>query len=257
MKALRYKVAGAVVAALLLMLALAAGASATPTPSEIVIPAGYVATISNATFGDDIIDPGNCPANRMNYGYELDSDANVQLDSGVGCRNAVGATIGPFSTARQLRVYLDDFSCNYVFYSDGSHSLVTQLTPLSWGVSLMDSNVGCITGPDTPRQPVKPGTGNFNLTITLTPETPAALCTTTRSLVTGSPAYQSGWVVTRGYANLMVNSACMALGLIYGPPGPQHARPIALYDGTITTLVRSGLLSPSDGASLISAASVL
>ena len=257
MKALRYKVAGAAVAALLLTLGLAAGASAIPTPSEIVIPAGYVATISGATFGDDTIDPGNCPSNRTNYGYELDSGPNVQLDSGVGCEPAAGATIGPFSAPTQLRVYLDDFSCGYVFYSDGSHSLVTPLTPLSWGVSLMDSGVGCVTGPSIARLPVKPGTGNFNLTISLTPETPAALCATTKSLVTGSPGYQSGGPVARGYANLIVQGACMALQLIYGPPGPQHARPIALYDASVTSLVRSGLLSSSNGAYLISAAGVL
>ena len=256
MKALRYKVAGAAVGALLLMLVLAAGASAIPTPAEIVIPAGYVATISNATFGDDIIDPGNCPSNRTNYGYQLDSDPNVQLDSGVGCEPAAGATIGPFAVPRQLRVYLDDFTCNYVFYSDGSHSLVTPLSATSWGVSLMDSDVGCVTGPGTPRLPVHPGTGNFNLTITLTPETPYALCATTKSLVTGSPAYQSGGVVVRGYADLIVRGACQALSLIYGPPGPQHARPIALYDSSVRSLVRTGLLSSTNGAYLISAAGV-
>ena len=257
MKALMYKGAGATVAALLLTFVLATGASAIPTTGGITIPAGYVATISNATFGDDIIDPGNCPSNRTNYGYELNSGPNVQLDSGVGCEPAAGATIGPFAAPTQLRVYLDDFSCGYVFYSDGSHSLVTPLSTLSWGVSLMDSNVGCVDGPSVPRLPVKPGTGNFNLTITLTPETPSALCATTRSLVTSSSGYQYGSVVARGYANTILNGACQALSLIYGPPGPQHARPISLYDQSVTSLVRSGLLSSSNGAYLIAAAGVL
>jgi len=160
-------VAGAAVAALLVKLALAAGASANP-PSEIVIPAGYVATLSNAAFGFDSV----CGSDRLNYGYELNSGPNVQVGpTGVGCEPAAGATIGPFSANTQLRIYIDDFTCApppQVFYSDGLHALVTPVNALTWGVSLMDSDL-CTSGPTVPRVPGGPGQGNFNVTVTLTP----------------------------------------------------------------------------------------
>jgi hypothetical protein len=263
MGACRYKMAGAAVAALLLTLVLATSASANP-PSEIVIPAGYVATISNAAFGDSNIDPGNCPADRLEYGYELNSSPNVQLDSGVGCAPAAGATIGPFPAPTQLRIYLDDFSCSTtsaapppnVFYSDGVHALVTPVNPLTWGVSLMDSYL-CTSGPNDPRAPAGPGTGNFNLTITLTPGSPGAICAATKTLVTGSPAYQSASFLSRGYASLLIWGACIAIDRVSGPPGPRNAWLIAQYDGYVAVLVRRGLLTATDGAYLVAAAGVL
>lgn len=257
MGACRHKMAGAAVAALLLTLVLATSASANP-PSEIVIPAGYVATISNAAFGDSNIDPGNCPADLLDYGYELNSSPNVQLDSRSGCAPAAGATIGPFPAPTQLRIYLDDYGCGSgnVFYSDGPHALVTPVNPLTWGVSLMDANL-CTSGPSDPRVPVKPGTGNFNLTITLTPGSPGAICAATKTLVTGSPAYQSASFLSRGYANLLILGACIAIDQVSGPPGPRNARLITQYDGYVAVLVRSGLLAATDGAYLVAAAGVL
>ena len=255
MRACRHKLAAAAAAALLLTLVLATSASANP-PSEIVIPAGYVATISNAAFGDSNIDPGNCPADRLEYGYELNAGPNVQLDSGVGCEPAAGATIGPFAAPTQLRIYLDDFGCGDVFYSDGPHALVTPVGALTWGVSLMDSDL-CTSGPNDTRVPIKPGTGNFNLTITLTPESPGAICAATKALVTDSTGYQSASFLSKGYASMLLWGACMAIYQVNGPPGPQNAHAITLYDGYVAGLVRSGLLSASDGASLVAAAGVL
>ena len=250
MEVSRYKVAGAAFVALLLTLVLAAAASATPS-SEIVIPVGDIATLSNATFGDNIVNPGNCPANRLEYGYELNSGANVQLDSGVGCEPAAGATIGPFATPTQLRVYLNDFSCLNVFYSDGVHALVSPLSALSWTVSIMDSNLACVSGPTDPRVPVAPGTGNFNVTVTLTPATPAALCALTRTLVTSSPGGQSP------LANSLTLGACLAINQAGAARGVREVLLIAQYDRFVAGLVQSGWLTATEGASLTAAANAL
>ena len=250
MEVSRYKVAGAALLALLLTLVLAAGASANP-PSEIVIPVGDIATLSNATFGDQIVNPGNCPANRAEYGYQLDSGPNVQLDSGVGCEPAAGATIGPFAAPTQLRIYLNDFGCGNVFYSDGSHALVTPLNALSWGVSIMDSDSGCVSGPTDPRVPVLPGTGNFNVTVTLTPATPAGLCATLKALVASSP--HGGAPL----ANALTLGACFAINQAGAAHGVRKVLLIALYDRLLTGLVQGGWLSAPDAASLEAAANAL
>jgi len=253
MKVTRYKVAGAAFVALLLTLVMAAAASANLS-GEIVIPVGDIATLSNATFGDNIVSPGNCPANRLKYGYELNSGPNVQLDSGVGCEPAAGATIGPFATPTQLRVYLNDFTCpdgGNVFYSDGNHALVTPLSALSWGISIMDSDVACVSGPTVPRVPGAPGTGNFNVTVTLTPETFAGICATTQALVASSP---NGLAPA---ATLLTNSACAAINQAAAARGVRQVEAIAQYDRFVAGLVQGGWLTPSEGASLTAAANSL
>jgi len=258
MEASRYKVAGAACAALLVTLVLAAAASATPT-SAIVIPAGYVATLSSATFGDEIVNPGNCPADPLAYGYQLNSGANVQLATGVGCEPASGATIGPFATPTQLRVYLNDVGCGttpYLFYSDGAHALVSAVNSSTWSVSIMDSDL-CGSGPSDARVPVAPGTGNFNVTVTLTPETPAALCTATRTLVTGSPAYTGGSFLSRGVATLFTIGACIAIDQVSASPSPRNGFLVAQYDGYVTRLVRGGWLTATNGAYLTAVAGAL
>jgi len=250
--------AGAAVAALLLTLVLATGASAN-LAGEIVVPAGYVATISNAAFGYQGVDPGTCPADQLEYGYELNAGPNVQLASGAGCKSAAGATIGPFAAPTQLRIYIDDFTCGGgadVYYSDGLHALVTPVNALTWGVSLMDADL-CTSGPTDPRVPFKPGEGNFNVTITLAPASPGALCAETKALVTGSAAYQSASFLSKAYANWVSWGACIAIDQVSGPPGPRNAMPIALYDGAVAALVRSGFLSATAGAALDAAAGVL
>lgn len=252
-----YKVTGAAFLTLLVMLILATGAFAAPT-NEIVIPAGDVATLSNATFGDNIINPGNCPADRLEYGYELNANPNVQLDSGVGCEPANGATIGPVSAPTQLRVYLDDFTCGdgYVFYSDGGHGLVSPVTPGTWTVSIMDSDL-CMSLPTDVRQPVAPGTGNFNVTLTLTPETGGAICATTTQLVTGSTAYLAGSSVSRGTANMLVSNACSSIEQAGSAQGVRGMLLIAQFDRSIAGLVAGGWLSSTQGSYLTAAASTI
>jgi hypothetical protein len=254
MEVSRYKVAGAAFVALLVTLMLATGASA--NPPAIVIPAGDIATLSNATFGDNVIDPGNCPANRLKYGYELGAGPNVELDTGVGCEPAAGATIGPFSTPTQLRVYLDDYTCPnesnpYFFYSDGSHALVTSTGPLTWVVSIMDSNSGCVDGPSVTRVPGAPGTGNFNVTVTLTPATPAGLCATLKALVASSPNGSSP------LASALTYGACAVINQSGAARGVRKVLLIGQFDRFLTGLVQGGWLSPADAASLAAAANAL
>ena len=71
----------------------------------IVIPAGKVATLSNANWN-------LLPCDALTYGYQLNLGANVPLASkpGGSCVNgaAAGATIGPFPTASLLRIFLTD-----------------------------------------------------------------------------------------------------------------------------------------------------
>jgi hypothetical protein len=260
MEASRYKMAGAAVcAALLATLVLAAGASAVPTTSEIVIPAGYVATLSSATFGDDIINPGNCPADPLAYGYQLNAGPNVQLATGVGCEPAAGATIGPFSTPTQLRVYLNDVGCGitpYLFYSDGGHALVSAVNSSTWSVSIMDSDL-CTSGTSDLRVGVAPGTGKPNIAVPLPPETGTAICAATRALVTGSPAFTGGSVLSRGIATLFTIGACLAIDGVSASPSPRNAFLIAQYDGYVTRLVHGGWLTTTNGAYLTALAGAL
>jgi hypothetical protein len=253
MQVSRFKVAGAAFVALLSALVLATGASAIPT-SEIVIPAGDIATLSNATFGDQTVNPGNCPANRLEYGYELNSGPNVQLDSGVGCEPAAGATIGPFATPTQLRVYLNDFTCpngGNLFYSDGLHALVTPLSPLSWGVSIMDSDLACVSGPTDPRAPGAPGGGNFNVTVTLTPATASGLCAVLKALVASSAHGNSP------LASALTLGACSALNQAHAARGVQKVLALGQYDRFLAGLVQGGWLSASEAANLAAAANAL
>jgi hypothetical protein len=259
MKASKCKVAGAAFAALLVTLVLAAGASAN-LPSGIVIPAGDVATLSSATFGDQIIDPGNCPANTLAYGYELNAGANVQLASQAGCGAVSGATIGPFTTPTQLRIFLDDTSCGNTYYSDGSgaanHALVSASNAWTWTVSIMDSDSACVSG-GVARVPVAPGTGNLNVTVTLTRATAAAVCATTRTLVHGSAAYTGGSAAWKVYADLLVSDACGDMIGIEGLPGSLQAVKINIYEAYTQVFAADGFLTSTQEAFLNSAASAL
>ncbi|HLW94758.1 MAG TPA: hypothetical protein VKS25_05210 [Solirubrobacteraceae bacterium] len=256
MAAARFKFAGAAFVALLAALVLSTTASAVPTTTEIVIPAGDIATISNAAFGDDTINPGNCPADRLAYGYELNSGPNVQVATGVGCDPVSGATIGPFAAPTQLRIYLGDVGCGDTFYSDGLHALTTASNPFSWNVSIMDSDL-CTSGPSDPRAPIAQGTGNFNATVTLTPATPAWICATTWSLVTGSARFASGSPWSRELADMMVTVGCIAIQQVSMSPSPRNALFIGEYERNVTTLVQGGWLSATQGGYLSAAASAL
>ncbi|HKH17338.1 MAG TPA: hypothetical protein VKA57_07400 [Solirubrobacteraceae bacterium] len=133
----------------------------------IIIPAGRIATLSNArwTLG---------PCDALTYGYQLNLGTNVPLASKPGgvCMNATlpGATVGPFRTATLLRIFLTDtgippgVNCNYTFYSDGSHALVTGTNPYT--VDIRDS-VFCAVPPTVPLVPAGVGLGNVSVTVTI------------------------------------------------------------------------------------------
>ncbi len=134
----------------------------------IVIPAGKVATLSNAHWS-------LTPCDALTYGYQLNLGANVAIASKSGgpCVNGAlpGATIGPFSTATLLRIFLTDtgdpaipVSCNYTFYSDGPHALVTGTNP--WIVDIRDSFF-CQKAPTVAFAPTGVGLGNINVTVTV------------------------------------------------------------------------------------------
>lgn len=134
----------------------------------IIIPAGKVATLSNAHWN-------LTPCDALTYGYQLNMGANVPLASKPGgpCINApvAGAVIGPFPTASLLRIFLTDtgdpavpVACNFTFYSDGPHALVTGTNP--WIVDIRDS-VFCTSGPTDPFPPAGVGLGNIDVTVTV------------------------------------------------------------------------------------------
>jgi hypothetical protein len=134
----------------------------------IVIPAGKVATLSNAHWN-------LTPCDALTYGYQLNLGANVALASKPGgpCVSGAvpGATLGPFPTATLLRIFLTDTgdpaasaSCNFTFYSDGSHALVTGTNP--WIVDIRDSFF-CQKPPDVAFPPAAVGLGNLNVTVTV------------------------------------------------------------------------------------------
>ena len=98
------------------------------------------------------------PCDALTYGYQLNMGANVPLASKPGgpCFNApvAGAVVGPFATASLLRIFLTDtgdpavpVACNFTFYSDWSHALVTGTNP--WTVDIRDS-LFCTRGPGNP-----------------------------------------------------------------------------------------------------------
>jgi hypothetical protein len=134
----------------------------------IIIPAGQIATLSDAHWG-----LGPCDA--LTYGYQLNLGNLVPLASKpYGCLllpsvPVAGATIGPFPTATLLRIFLTDTgtgtSCDYTFFSDGVHALVTGANPYT--VDIRDSFF-CQYGPTDPLPPAGPGGGNIGLTVTIT-----------------------------------------------------------------------------------------
>lgn len=119
----------------------------------------------------------------------------------------------------------------------------------------MDSDL-CASGPSDSRPPVAPGTGNFNVTVTLTPASPTAVCAATRTLVSGSAAYAASFWA-RGYATLLTLGACFSIEHVTPSPSPRNAVLIAQFDNFVTALVRGGFLSPADGATLAAEAGAL
>lgn len=134
----------------------------------LVIPAGHVATLSDAHWNMS-------PCDALTYGYQLNFGDLVPLAAKpYDCFlppvvPVAGATIGPFPTATLLRIFLTDTgtgsSCNYTFFSDGSHALVTGTNPYT--VDIRDSFF-CLFGPTDPLPPAGPGGGNISLVVTIT-----------------------------------------------------------------------------------------
>jgi hypothetical protein len=136
--------------------------------SQITIPTGKVATISNAHWN-------LLPCDALTYGYQLDFGSLIPLGSkpGGSCANGSlpGATLGPFPQPVQLRIFLTDtgnpatpVSCNYTFYSDGAHALVTGSNP--WQIDIRDSAF-CTEASTTAFAPTAPGLGNLDVTVTV------------------------------------------------------------------------------------------
>jgi hypothetical protein len=123
----------------------------------IVIPAGHTATLGNGFLSG---------CDSLTGGYQLNFGDNVPLASGGGCNFTPfsGGTIGPFSTATLLRIYLTDNSFGDTFYSDGNHAMVWTTNP--YLVDILDSGAGSATG-STPRYPQYPGDANLEVTVTI------------------------------------------------------------------------------------------
>ena len=138
----------------------------------IIIPAGQTATFTNVHWA-------LTPCDRLTYGYQLNLGALVPLASKpVGCFDAAlpNVTIGPYPTATLLRIFLTDIgtgipssggSCNYTFFSDGVHALVTGTNPYT--VDIRDSFFCQLspTQPYVPYAPSAPGLGNISLIVTI------------------------------------------------------------------------------------------
>jgi hypothetical protein len=135
----------------------------------IIIPAGRVATLSNASWAVP-------PCDSLTYGYQLNLGPLVPLASKpAGCFGGpvAGAVIGPYPTATLLRIFLTDigfgpsFVCNYTFFSDGVHALVTGTNP--YIVDIRDSFFCQLspTQPYVPYAPSGPGLGNISVTVTI------------------------------------------------------------------------------------------
>ncbi len=132
-----------------------------------LIPAGHTARISNASF--------NRACDSLTYGYQVIGVVTVQVDSWPGrCQSsatAAGRMIGPFPTARSLRIWLRDTRCtsqphgpgSWTYFSDGSHTLVSGTGP--WTLDLQDSFfcLSDITSPFAPKQ----GQGDLHLTLSI------------------------------------------------------------------------------------------
>lgn len=138
------------------------------TAQGFVIPAGTVATISRAHWNLR-------PCDGLSYGYRLGSGSLVTLASKTAgaCENGnlPGARIGPFPTATVLRIFLTDtgdpaahVTCDYTFYSTGSHALVSGDNP--WRVDIRDSSF-CSHGPGASLVPAAPGQGNLDLMVSI------------------------------------------------------------------------------------------
>jgi hypothetical protein len=91
----------------------------------------------------------------------------------------------------------------------------------------------------------------LDLSATLSPLTPSAVCGVTEGLVTGSAAYEHAPFLSRAFANLLTVGACLTVDQFSGSPSDhRRAAAIAAYEGYVATLVEEGWLTPAQGAEL-------
>ena len=150
---------GRALAGVLLTMAVGAQAASATT---MTIPAGGKALISNTILG-------GCDANA--YGYEVGSTlvpvASKANDCPTGSSiNEPDVLVGPVSTSQVFRLYLQDGTCNQIYYSDGTpynHALVTGTNPYT--IRINDGGPGCpnVTSPSVPAS----NGGNFIATVTI------------------------------------------------------------------------------------------
>jgi hypothetical protein len=113
------------------------GVFAAPLQGTIVVPAGYQVTFSNTLLS---------ACNGLAYGYSIDGMSFVQLGSKPeACITTYPAnvTVGPFSTAVVLLVYLTDLTCGGTFDSDSNHGYVVDNAPY-YQIGIADAGPGCV-----------------------------------------------------------------------------------------------------------------
>jgi hypothetical protein len=124
-----------------------------------IIPKGETATLTDAYFG-------SCAS--LTYGYQLNyGTLNDVSDYFGGCDvigvPAPGATLGPYSTAALLRIYLRDNHCGWLFWSDNpKHASVTGSNP--YIIKISDGGGYCQAPPDVQ---YGPDGGNVGVTVSI------------------------------------------------------------------------------------------
>jgi len=140
------------------------GFAETAMGTELVLPRGDIAKVTQARW---------LGCNSLGYGYELDGGLENELAFFPGgCEEAPApiATIGPYPQDHVLRFYLEDETCGFIFYSDGSagsgeHANVSGSNP--YVVKLRDGGAFCEYPPGQPIPPSE--VGNLEATVTFEP----------------------------------------------------------------------------------------
>lgn len=126
-----------------------------------IIPKGETAALTDAYFGS---------CSSLTYGYQLNYGTLTDVsDYPGGCDvigvPAPGATLGPYSTAELLRIYLRESApCSgWLFWSDNpKHASVTGSNP--YIVKISDGGGYCQAPPDVQ---YGPDGGSFGVTVTI------------------------------------------------------------------------------------------
>jgi hypothetical protein len=125
----------------------------------IVVPAGYSVTFSNAFFQAH---------NVLAYGYAFNGVTAGELGSkayGKGRVYLDSVTVGPFTNAGILTVYLSDGTCGATYTSDGNHAIVSG-SASAYQVDIADAGGFC----EVANLPVQNfSTGNLSVTVTVHP----------------------------------------------------------------------------------------